>query len=117
MRNKNKINSLKKGYIKVPYEVMTKGLSVTAMGLYMWLLSKSEDFEPNVVYIRRELKLSRNTVYKYLNELLENNIIRVREKGFKGRATKYELVGPKLWGKTADIEKLEKISEGVEDGE
>lgn len=105
MKNKDKMNEMRKGYFKIPHRITTLGISATGLGLYLWLISHSEEFNPSVSQIRRELSLSRPTVYKYIGELLSCNLIKVKLKGFKGRSTVYELVSPKEWVKASIIEK------------
>lgn len=99
MKNKNKFNNLNKNYFKIPLNLFDLNLSINSIGLYTFLLSCAEDFNPSVTFLSRKLKVSRNTVYKYLNELKLANTLSILTEPSEGEVTKYQFIQPSNWKK------------------
>lgn len=97
MKNKNRFNGLRKNYFKVPLNLFSLDLSINAIGLYVFLSSCSEEFNPSVSFLSKKLKVSRNTVYKYLSELQKTNVISISMKGREGETTRYQFCPPSEW--------------------
>jgi predicted DNA-binding transcriptional regulator len=97
MRNKHKLNGLKKAYFKVPNKIHDIGLSATAIAIYSYLAKQPEDFNPPVSVIGRSLKISKNTVVKYLQELKNRNVIKCYEFGREKVTSKYEFINGGDW--------------------
>lgn len=97
MRNKNKLNALKKAYFKVPNKIMEMGLSSTAIALYSYLAKQPEDFNPSVSIIAKSLNISKPTAVKYLKELKDRNIIHCYEPGRENVISKYEFIKVEDW--------------------
>jgi len=90
MKNKTNLNKMKRFYFKMPNRIFDADLSATAIALYAYLAKMPEDFNPSISVIARTLKISKNTVLKYLDELKKKNIIRVIRQGYENVITKYE---------------------------
>lgn len=97
MKNKEKMNSLSKNYFKLPLTIFDLNLNIATIGLYSFLLSCSEDFNPSVSFLKKRLKISRNTVYKHLEDLKNRNIITVETPAKDGQIAKYKLNNPSEW--------------------
>lgn len=97
MKNKNKLNALRKGYFKLPNKIVDMNLSAVALALYSYLAKNSEEFNPSVKTMANALNISKGTVIKYLQELKDRNIIKVIEIGRERVTTKYEFVDVKEW--------------------
>lgn len=97
MKNKNKLNSLKKAYFKLPNRIHTIGLSATAIAIYSYMAKGPEDFNPSVGNMSKALKLSKTTVVKYIKELKNRNIVKVIQPGAENLITKYEFVEIEKW--------------------
>lgn len=70
-----------KRYMKIPYEMMSKGLSSTAILLYGILLALAFQDEAYCTnkYLAKELNISVRTVQNLLAELVKANTISIRE--------------------------------------
>ena len=93
------VNNLTKagGYYKCPNRIFALNLSIGAITIFNYLISCSEDFYPAGRTISKVLRISRTSVIKYLNELVNRNIIKVIEHGGRNRVTKYEFIKPSEW--------------------
>lgn len=91
--------TIKKNFFKVPNRIFEYGLSPNAFLIYSEFVSQSEEFNPSVSYLCKKLKMSRATIHRSIQELLDRNFINCIEKGGLGRLSKYELVHPKYWRK------------------
>lgn len=97
MKNKKYLNKLGKSYFKLPNKIIDNGLSATAIALYTYLAKLPEESNPSVVTMARNLKLSNNTVIKYLKELQDRNIIKQYERGAEKKVSKYEFIKMDEW--------------------
>lgn len=100
MKNKLEIyKGLKKNYFKCPNKIFDIGIHIQCVGFYCFLLSLPEDFNPSITYLTNKLKISRNTVLRYMEYLESLGMVRKTEKGsnLKRRVSKYELLSPKNW--------------------
>lgn len=97
MKNKINLNKMKKRFFKVPNKLLEVNLPATAIALYVYLAKMPEDFNPSLTTMCRSLKLSRNTVLKYIEELKKRNMIRMIQQGYENTLTKYEFVDTKEW--------------------
>ena len=97
MHNKNNTLKIKKGYVKIPNRIFKMGLSPIAVLLYCFFLSLAEEFNPGLAFIVDELKISKNTVIKYIKELENRNIIVKVQKGYPGKFSRYSIVMPSQW--------------------
>ncbi len=103
MKNKTKLNKLKKLYFKCPNKLHTSKLSMGAIALYSYLAKNAEDFNPSVRTVGKALNISDNTAIKYYKELKDRNIIRVVEKGREGVSTKYAFNELSEWTEKEDV--------------
>lgn len=97
MINKNEINKIDKNYTKVTLDIFSIGLSLEAIGLYSYFSSCKEDFNPSVKFISEKFDISRNTCYKYINELKSRNIISEVKEGTQYNATIYKFNPLEEW--------------------
>ncbi len=98
VKNRRNMCSMKKGYAKVPIEIFNAGLSPFALGMYCLFISLPEDFDPALSFLSSTLKISRNTVIKYLKELESRNIIKKYHTGGPNAGfSKYEFVARREW--------------------
>ena len=97
MKNKTTLNKLKKSFFKCPNKIHDIGLSAIAIALYSYLAKCPEDFNPSVGVLARQLKISKPTVIKYLQELKDRNIIQVIRPGGQNTITLYEFNETKDW--------------------
>lgn len=97
MRNKHKLNKLKKDYIKVPNRILSMGLKPGSIATYLYLAKMPEDFNPAISIIARAINVSKNSVLKYLDELKNRNIIYQYERGAEHKFSKYQFNDVKDW--------------------
>lgn len=97
MRNKLKLNKLKKNYFKIPNRIFDMGLEATAIAMYCYLAKQPEDFNPAISVIARNLKVSKPTVVKYMKVLQNRNIIKQYEQGRERVISKYEFISSNEW--------------------
>jgi len=99
------MSQINTGYFKTPNAVFSLDLPLVCIGMYCYFLSCGEDFNPSIPIICKVLGINKNTCYKYLNILIQCNLIRVVSSGHRKLDGKpsvsavYSLVGPKLWTK------------------
>jgi predicted DNA-binding transcriptional regulator len=99
MKGKTYLNSLRKGYFKVPFQIKSMGLSSKALMVYFYLCSYSEDFNPSVRYLASELGISKVTVKDCLDELVTKQIIVLLKQGNRTKPNEYMFNSPKKWRK------------------
>ena len=97
MKNKKLINSIKKGYVKIPDKIFEMGLKPELIGVYCYLVKQSEEFNPSVRTIEKHLNVSRNTAGKYVQKLVDLNIIKLVKGHSVGKPAEYEFVKPNEW--------------------
>lgn len=90
MQNRTYFTKLKKTYTKIPNKIYHIGLSSNAIFLFSVLASLPEDFNPSVYYLAKRVYWSRNTVYKYLNELINSNILILVTPASEGQIATYK---------------------------
>lgn len=100
MRNKNKLSLLKTKYSKVPNKIFELDLPFQAVALYCLFVSLPEDFNPSVRYVSRRLKMSLNTVRKYVKLLEDAQVVQRYHVGsLKAGSSKYMFLDPNKWRK------------------
>ncbi|WP_104706548.1 helix-turn-helix domain-containing protein [Helicobacter bizzozeronii] len=86
-------------YTAIPNDiVLNSGLSVQALGLAVFINALPSTWQITTEYLCKALKLSPNTIYKYLNELQDKGILKIAYVRFKGRITglrTFSLCAPK----------------------
>jgi predicted transcriptional regulator len=97
VKNRNNINKIRYYYFKIPNKVFEMKLSPVAGFLYFYFLSLPEEFNPSVFHLSKKLEVDRKTVYKYLLELINRNMIKIIREASKGQIALYELINPSLW--------------------
>ena len=97
MKNIIHIRKLSKDYIKIPRQIYNVGLSVEALGLFVYLTKHSEEYNPSEYQIARELKKSRNTIRKYIKELEHRGILALEYSGGFNTIKKYSFTNPRNW--------------------
>lgn len=97
MKNKNRLNRLNKGYIKIPDDIFDMELGPEIIGLFCYLAKQTEDFNPSVRTIGKALRISITSVCKYLKVLQSSNIIRLVKSHSIASPTEYEFIDPKDW--------------------
>lgn len=97
MRNRNKLSTMKKKYIKLPNKLLLLGLNSHSISIFTYMASVPEDFNPSVKTICKAVKLSAPTVIKYIKELMQHNVINKYAQGGSNTFTKYEFVNPENW--------------------
>jgi DNA-binding MarR family transcriptional regulator len=107
MRNKSKLNKLKKQYFKIPNRIFDMSLPAQAIALYAYLAKQPEDFNPAVSVMAKALRLSKPTVIKYVKELKDRNIIRCYEQGRERVISKYEFIPSNEWENIPSSGKIE----------
>lgn len=55
--------------------IREKGLSLQAIGLCTYILSLPKQWKVNIDFLCKELNVSKNTVYKYLKELIQSGVL------------------------------------------
>jgi hypothetical protein len=90
-------NKIRTQYHKTPTKLYDLGLSIEAIGLFNYLVSCSESFNPSLRYLSEKLGMSINRSRKYFKELENHNVIRCIHKGYKSETKKYEFIDPKSW--------------------
>lgn len=98
MKNRNSvIGKINRQYAKIPNKIYSYSLSITAIGLYTYLASNSEEFNPSVKVISRALGISKTTVIKYMKELKDRNLIKCIKPGGEKVITEYEFTPLNEW--------------------
>lgn len=97
MRNRNKLGKMRKDYCKIPNKLFNSELSSTAVSIYCFMASHSEEFNPSIKFISKALKIAKGTVIKYINELENRNIIKCIRPGGQRIVTEYEFVSINEW--------------------
>lgn len=108
MKNKEQLNKAKYHYIKIPNKIVEMGLNPLAISLYIYLCSFSEDFNPSLRRMTKDLGLARNTVYKYLNVLKSRNIIKEISPSSieQHKSAEYAFVNPNEWISENSVDKV-----------
>lgn len=108
MKHKTSLNSMKKGYFKLPHKIYSMSLPATAIAIYGYLARGSEEFNPSINTISKALNLARGTTIKYLHELKNRNIIYLIQQGRERVTSKYGFSNPKDW-KPVNVTELEEL--------
>ncbi len=75
-------------YTAIPNDiVLNSGLSVQALGLVTFINALPSTWQITTEFLCKTLKLSRNTIYKYLNELEDKGILKIAYVRSKGKIT------------------------------
>jgi 5-methylcytosine-specific restriction endonuclease McrA len=97
MKNKTKIGSINKNFFKCPNAIFKANVSSSAIALYCYLCSLSENFDPGIKAITSVLKVSPKSAYKYINELIDNKIIEVIVEAGPNKRRIFAFTNPKTW--------------------
>lgn len=97
MKNRNQLNKIRKHYSKIPNKLYNCNVSITAIGLYCYLASNSETFNPSIKNICSILQISKGTAIKYLGELKNRNLIKLIRPGGERVVSEYEFCSPDDW--------------------
>lgn len=101
MKNKNVFfKTLSKGYTKFPNKMfrIAPKAPIGVIGMYLYLLSLPEEFNPAITFLSRSLGISRTTAAKYLLELENRNMIKkIYEGRFERTNDIYEFTKPNDW--------------------
>lgn len=97
MRNKNLTSLIKKNYIKLPMRLVRMNLPAECIAMYVLMVSLPEDFEPSVTFMGRVLKLSKNSVRKYLSIIETCGMIRAYGVRSRGSIVRYEFIKSTDW--------------------
>lgn len=97
MKNRIKLNKMRKHYSKIPNKLYNSNLSIMAIGMYCYLASHSESFNPSIKTICSTLKIAKGTAVKYLDELEYRNIIKLIRQGGQATVSEYEFVSMDEW--------------------
>jgi DNA-binding MarR family transcriptional regulator len=84
-------------YIKTPGKLYKISLSITAIGLYIYLASNREEFNPSVKVMAKALGVAPGTIEKYLKELKTRNLIKLIKPGGEKVISEYEFVPLSEW--------------------
>lgn len=79
------------GFGILPRDVMRSSLSITSKAIYAYLISfagNTKKAYPSVKLICSELKISKDTFYKYLKELQEFRVVKIEKERDAGKFTK-----------------------------
>lgn len=72
-------------------------LDYAEIAVYCYLASKSEDFNPSVNKIAKDIKMSKTKVIACMRKLCDLRIISLVQKGDKTHVSKYRFEAPKHW--------------------
>lgn len=82
-------------YVQVSKQPLDdKALSLSGKGLLVFILSKPDDWQVYVDALAKELKESKNTVARYINELIERRycVRTLRSRGTGGTFSGYDYI-------------------------
>ena len=88
---------MRKGYFKIPSKATFLELPGQALGLYVFLASLEEEFNPSIRFLARKLKMAKISISRNLDLLASRNLIRLISHGDLKEPNKYEFVNPKEW--------------------
>lgn len=97
MINKAFINNLKVNYHKAPLRIYEVGLAPGPVAVYNYLASCGENYHPSYRQIAKVFGISKNTAMKYVEILINRNIIRLVSKGKKDENNIYAFTNPDKW--------------------
>lgn len=97
LKNKNKLNVMKRNYYKVPHKLHSMNLHVVSIAIYSYLARGSEDFNPSVGTIATALNISKTTVVKYIKQLKSSNMLVIVTPGREKVTTKYAFTDQSIW--------------------
>lgn len=97
MRGKKLVSNPRRDYVKVSSEVFKLKIHPTCGYLLCFLMYLPEDFNPSVGYLMKQVGCSRNTVLKYMNLLIELNILERTFEGYKGKRSEYRFKPLNEW--------------------
>lgn len=97
MKNKLQLNKMKKNYCKIPVKLFYINLSPTAVSIYCFMASHTEEFNPSIKFIAKTLNIAKGTVIRYITELENRNIIKCIRRGGSKIVTEYEFCYIKDW--------------------
>lgn len=107
MKNKKKLSLTTKNYTKVPNEIMRLDLPVDDVGLFTYLLSLPEEFNPSIGEIKKHFNSNYRKVNKSLANLETCGIIKkIQDGNFAKRIpVKYEFRPKTEWRKYNESKK------------
>lgn len=95
--NKEKINKIDNYYTKIPNDIFRFKFCAGVIAVYVYLCHNAEHFNPSVRHIANTLKISKNSVRKYLTILCAYGIIEIVESGDRNKVTVYKFNHPGDW--------------------
>lgn len=104
MKNKNNIKKIRRDYLKIPTKLCSLNLSAYSIAIFVIMIDCEEGFNPSIKFIGKKIGLSKNTVVKYINELLSTRVIKKLEQGDYNKVSVYSFNHPDLWIKLDNIE-------------
>ncbi len=97
MKNKLKLNGMKRSYFKVPNKLLDVNLPIMSVAIYVYMAKQSEDFNPSIATMAKILDVNKNTIVKYIKVLKDRNIIKLIARGGERTISKYEFVSIDEW--------------------
>jgi predicted transcriptional regulator len=97
MQGKIELNRMKRGYFKVPIELLFVGLNSYELSVYVFMASCKVGFNPSARFMSKKLKISTGTVTKAIKSLIKKNIIEKIQQGELGKRSEYRFVPPTQW--------------------
>jgi hypothetical protein len=74
-KGKSSVLAPRSNFARVPSRVIDIDLSPHALKIYIYLLCQAEEFNPSIRLIAKRTHMSKNTVKKYLDEMIERRVI------------------------------------------
>jgi predicted DNA-binding transcriptional regulator YafY len=101
MLNRDKLRLVKKHYFVCPNLIFELGLSINAIGIFCYMVSKSEEYNPSIREIADLFSISRRTVYRAIDELLAAKVIYCIQPAnrFNKKSAIYAINGNTYWTK------------------
>lgn len=97
MQGKFGLSKMRSNYTKVPNKIFTLNLPAISLAIYFLLIFCPEEFNPSIGYMCRKLHITKNTVNKYIQVLIDCEVItKILQGNFKYRS-EYKLNPPKNW--------------------
>lgn len=97
MEGKRNLDKMQAKFFKAPVEIFYLGLSPYSILVFLFMVSHQENFNPSNAYTSKQLKLHRKTIKKGIDELLNQHVISLVQRGARGHVAKYVVLDPKGW--------------------
>lgn len=103
MKNKTRLNKLKKDFFKAPTKIFRMDLDSSTVLVYCYMASCSEKFNPSIRTISNVLRISNSTASDAINKLKDMNIIQMNQPLKKGFRAEYKFMPPDQWRKLEQV--------------